>query len=125
MSTIGIDIYKTFFSPKVKSGDEFDYVYVENNGYYQFESYNKGASFVLPPNPEVGTTIYFSDGSGSTIWFPVKIHRNGNPIMGEDEHMICDIPNIQFSMRFVGGYVGWEVQADSRFTPKISFGMIS
>lgn len=109
-------IYNGFFGKKINSGEEFDYRYVENDGHYNLNSFDKPGMFVLPPNPEIGTTIYFADGEASTRWFPVKIHRNGNLIMGEKEHMNCDVPNIQFRMRFVGKYIGWQVEADLRFT---------
>jgi hypothetical protein len=111
-----------FWGKKINSGEEFDYKYVENNGHYNLNSFNRSGMFVLPPNPEIGTTIYFADGEGSTRWFPVKIHRNGNPIMAEDEHMSCDVPNVNFKMEFVGGYMGWLVEADLRFVPKQALG---
>ena len=84
---------KGFYGQKINSGEEFDYKNVENGGHYNLNSFNRSGMFVLPPNPEQGTTIYFADGEASTRWFPVKIHRNGNPIMGVDDHMICDVPN--------------------------------
>jgi hypothetical protein len=114
-----IDIAKIFNAPKVTSGEEYDYHYVLDNGHYTLQSFDKSAMFVLPPKPTMGTTIYFSDQDGSTKYFPVKIHRNGNLIMGESEHMSCDVSNVMFKMKFVGGYVGWRVLEDSRFTKKI------
>ena len=107
---------ESFFAPKVRSGEEFDYVYVEDGKDYSFESFNRSSMFVLPPNPTIGTVIFFNDQLGSTKYFPVKIHRNGNLIMGESEHMNCDVPHIYFKMKFVGGYVGWEVISDVRFS---------
>ena len=106
---------KGFFGQKINSGEEFDYKNVENGGHYNLNSFNRSGMFVLPPNPEQGTTIYFADGEASTRWFPVKIHRNGNPIMGEDEHMNCDVPNVSFKMKFMGGYLGWLLESDMRF----------
>jgi hypothetical protein len=117
-------IYNSFFGKKIKSGEEFDYKDVENGGYYNLNSFDKPGMFVLPPNPKIGTTIYFADGEGSTRWFPVKIHRNGNPIMGENEHMNCDVPNANFKVKYVGGYLGWLVEADLRFVPKQSMGVV-
>jgi hypothetical protein len=112
------ELVRLFNAPKVNSGEEYDYHYVQHNGNYTLQSFNKSAMFVLPPKPEIGTTIYFSDHDGSTKWFPVKIHRNGNLIMGEAEHMSCDVSNVMFKMVFVGGFLGWQVLTDSRFTQK-------
>lgn len=109
----------SFFSQKINSGEEWDYHYVQSGNDYQFNSINKSSIFVLPPKPNLGDIIYFNDGSGSTRWFPVKIHRNGNLIMGEKEHMTCDVPNVNFKMSFVGGYIGWKVEADLRFIQKM------
>ena len=101
-----------FYAPNVNSGEEFDYTNVEVGGHYNFASFNRKGVFVLPPNPQVGDVIYFSDREGSTKWFPTVIHRNGNAIMGENEHMTCDVPNISFKMAFLGGYLGWQVLSD-------------
>jgi hypothetical protein len=118
MLPIHQQIHTSFFSPHIKSGEEYDYTYVVNGGHYNLSSFDKEAMFVLPPTPEVGTTIYFADGNASTKWFPVKIHRNGNLIMGEKEHMNCDVPNANFKLTYVGGYIGWQVSADLRFIPE-------
>ena len=99
-------------APLVNSGDEFDYHNVEAGRTYTFNSFLRKAMFVLPPKPELNDVIFFTDSTGSTKWFPVTIHRNGNLIMGEKEHMNCDVPNITFKMRFVGGFIGWEVASD-------------
>jgi hypothetical protein len=111
MKTISL-LKKIWKAPLVNSGEEFDYHYVEDGKTYSFNTFNKKAMLVLPPKPKIGDTIYFCDRSGSTQWFPVTIHRNGNPIMGDNEHMNCDVPNINFKMRYVGGFLGWEVSSD-------------
>ena len=112
------NLVNLFNAPKIISGEEYDYHYVTHNGQYTLQSFDKSAMFVLPPKPEIGTTIYFSDHDGATKWFPVTIHRNGNLIMGEPDHMTCDVSNVMFKMVFTGGYIGWQVLTDSRFTQK-------
>lgn len=111
-----LDRFRTLaFAPDVNSGEEFDYRYVVAGGTYNFNSFDKRGMFVLPPKPQIGDVVYFSDKEGSTRFFPTVIHRNGNAIMGEVEHMNCDIPHINFKMKFVGGKLGWHVETDLRF----------
>lgn len=44
------DLLRNFaFAPKVTSGEEVYYEYVENGQNYSFSSYDKSAMFVLPP----------------------------------------------------------------------------
>jgi hypothetical protein len=112
------EIQTQAFSPKIKSKDEFPYEYVVNGGKYSFETYDRSAVFVLPPKPEPNCTIYFSDQGTSILWFPVKIHRNGNSIMGQSEHLTCDIPGIIFKMTFVGGNIGWVIASDLQYLNK-------
>jgi hypothetical protein len=114
MNDIGM-LQKFTFSPKVVSGEEVYYEYVESGQNYTLYSYDKSAMFVLPPKPQLNDVIKFTDQGGSTRWFPVKIHRNGNLIMGEQDHMSCDIPNIAFMMKFVGGPIGWQVIPDTSY----------
>lgn len=110
------DILTKFaLAPKVNSGEEVYYEYVENGQNYTFSSYDKSAMFVLPAKPELNDIIKFTDQGGATRWFPVKIHRNGNLIMGEKEHMNCDIPNVAFLMKFIGGPIGWQVIPDTSY----------
>ena len=98
----------------VNSSEEFDYRYVESGGTYNFNSFNNKAMFVLPPKPNINTTITFTDKYGATKWNPVIVHRNGNPIMGEDEHMTCDVPWAFFNLKFIGGKIGWCVTVDNQ-----------
>ena len=106
-----IILSNTVHAPSVDSGEEV-YITVRSGDRYTFKAYDKSAKFVLPAKPEFGDEIYFNDAHGSVKWYPITIHRNGNLIMGEKEHMKCDVPNICFRMVFVGGYIGWKVTPD-------------
>lgn len=111
-----ISLEKIISSPKVESGEEIECLAVKNNAHYSFDVFNKKAIVVLPTNPIKNFTVSFSDQTGSTRAFPVIIHRNGNKIMGENEHMICDVPNSIFRLTFVGGYMGWFVTPENLST---------
>jgi len=108
-------INRLVFSPTVKSGDEVYYEYVQSGCTYSFESYDSSAMFVLPPDPEPNCTIHFSDHRGSNLWYPVRIHRNGHLIMGEKDHLSCDVPNVMFKMIYTGGTIGWIVMPDNQY----------
>jgi hypothetical protein len=64
---------------------------------------------VLPPNPRDGFKLIVSDYFGSWIYHPLIIHRNGKPIMGLEEHMTCDAPNMIFALIYTNTTAGWVV----------------
>jgi len=101
-----------FESDRINSGEEFDYVNVEDGKNYVFASYNRSAVFVLPPFPHLNYKVTFTDQHSAIKWHKTKIHNNGNYIMGQKEHMECDIPNVTFKLTFIGGFIGWKVDVE-------------
>jgi len=93
----------------VNSGDEYAYEYVEHEQSYYVDTNMQKGMLVLPPNPRDGFKIIVSDYFGSWIYHPLIIHRNGKSIMGFDEHMTCDVPNMIFGLIYTNTRVGWVV----------------
>lgn len=93
----------------IHSGDEFAYEYVEHERSYYVDTNMQKGMLVLPPEPRFGFKIIVSDYFGSWIYHPLIIHRNGKPIMGIDEHMTCDVPNMIFAMIYTNTSAGWVV----------------
>lgn len=93
----------------VTSGDECSYEYVENERTYFVDTWNQRGVLVLPPRPRDGFKIIVSDRFGSWVAHPLVVHRNGNPIMGLEEHMTCDVPNMVFALVYTNTPTGWVV----------------
>jgi hypothetical protein len=93
----------------IHSGDEFAYEYVEHERSYYVDTNMQKGMLVLPPNPRPGFKLIVSDYFGSWIYHPLVIHRNGKPIMGLDEHMTCDVPNMIFALIYTDTHAGWVV----------------
>lgn len=93
----------------VQSGDEYSYEYVEHERSYYVDTNMQKGMLVLPPNPRDGFKLVVSDYFGSWIYNPLIIHRNGKPIMGMEEHMTCDVPNMIFSLIYTNTTAGWVV----------------
>jgi len=93
----------------ITSGDEYSYEYVEHEKSYYVDTNMQKGMLVLPTNPRDGFKIIVSDYFGSWIYHPLVIHRNGKPIMGMDEHMTCDAPNMVFALVYTNTSAGWVV----------------
>jgi hypothetical protein len=93
----------------INSGDEYAYEYVEHERSYYVDTNMQKGMLVLPANPRDGFKIIISDYFGSWIWHPLIVHRNGKPIMGLDEHMTCDVPNMIFALVYTNTLAGWVV----------------
>jgi hypothetical protein len=93
----------------IHSGDEYAYEYVEHERSYYVDTNMQKGMLVLPPNPRDGFKLIVSDYFGSWIYHPLVIHRNGKPIMGLEEHMTCDVPNMIFALIYTNTSVGWVV----------------
>lgn len=93
----------------VNSGDEYAYEYVEHERSYYVDTNMQKGMLVLPPNPRDGFKLIVSDYFGSWIYHPLIIHRNGKPIMGLEEHMTCDVPNMIFALIYTNTQAGWVV----------------
>lgn len=93
----------------INSGDEYAYEYVEHERSYYVDTNMQKGMLVLPANPRDGFKIIISDYFGSWIWHPLIVHRNGKPIMGLDEHMTCDVPNMIFGLVYTNTPAGWVV----------------
>lgn len=100
--------YKTYLS----SGDEYAYEYVENERTYHIDTHNQKGMLVLPPNPTPGFKIIVGDYCGSWIYYPLIVHRNGKKIMGLEENMTCDVPNMVFGLLYTETEYGWIVTQD-------------
>jgi hypothetical protein len=93
----------------VYSGDEYAYEYVEHERSYYVDTNMQKGMLVLPPNPRDGFKLIVSDYFGSWIYHPLIIHRNGKMIMGLEEHMTCDVPNMIFALIYTNTSAGWVV----------------
>ena len=93
----------------INSGDEYAYEYVEHERSYYVDTNTQKGMLVLPPNPRDGFKLIVSDYFGSWIYHPLIIHRNGNLIMGLEEHMTCDVPNMIFALIYTNTSAGWVV----------------
>ena len=93
----------------IYSGDEYAYEYVEHERSYYVDTNMQKGMLVLPPNPRDGFKLIVSDYFGSWIYHPLIIHRNGNLIMGLEEHMTCDVPNMIFALIYTNTTAGWVV----------------
>jgi len=93
----------------IYSGDEYAYEYVEHERSYYVDTNMQKGMLVLPPNPRDGFKLIVSDYFGSWIYHPLIIHRNGKPIMGLEEHMTCDVPNMIFALIYTNTTAGWVV----------------
>lgn len=93
----------------VQSGDEYAYEYVEHERSYYIDTNMQKGMLVLPPDPREGFKLIVSDYFGSWIYHQLIIHRNGKPIMGLEEHMTCDVPNMIFALVYTNTPTGWVV----------------
>lgn len=96
----------------LKSGDEYAYEYVDHEKYYYIDTQYQKGMLVLPPNPKPRFKIIIGDYFGSWMYYPLIVHRNGKPIMGMDEHMTCDVPNMIFGLVYTETNFGWVVTQD-------------
>lgn len=91
------------------SGDEVSYEYVHEERSYYVDTTSQKAMLVLPPNPRENFNIVVADYCGSWSFYPLVIHRNGKPIMGFEENMVCDVPGAIFSLTYTSTRIGWVV----------------
>lgn len=66
---------------------------------------------VLPAKPHDGFKIIVQDKFDSWESSPLVIHRNGNKIMGLEEHLTCDQPKMMFALVYTN-LTGWVVTTD-------------
>jgi hypothetical protein len=67
---------------------------------------------VLPAKPHDGFKIIVQDKFSSWEASPLVIHRNGNKIMGMEEHLTCDLKNQVFALVYTTTSAGWVVTQD-------------
>ena len=67
---------------------------------------------VLPAKPHDGFKIVVQDKFSSWAASPLVIHRNGNKIMGMEEHLTCDLNNQVFALVYTTTSAGWVVTQD-------------
>jgi hypothetical protein len=67
---------------------------------------------VLPAKPNDGFKIIVQDKFSSWEASPLMIHRNGNKIMGMEEHLTCDLKNQVFALVYVAALQDWVVTLD-------------
>ena len=91
---------------------DFEWVEEEKTYYVDTSIYKR--DLVLPSNPKIGFKIIVHDFFDSWKIRPLKVYRNGNPIMGIEEHLVCDEPNSIFALVWYGGYFGWKIEPVTR-----------
>lgn len=100
-----------YIENEINSGDEVSYEYVSDEGRYFVDTSHQKGMLVLPHRPKPGFKVTVVDHHGSWIFYPLVIHRNGNDIMGLSENLVCDEPNMMFSLVFAPETkLGWIVQ---------------
>ena len=67
---------------------------------------------VLPAKPHDGFKIIVQDKFSSWEESPLVIHRNGNKIMGMEEHLKCDLKNQVFALVYVAALQDWVITQD-------------
>ena len=85
------------------------YEYVQNEGSYQFDTSMRPVTLVLPANPIDKFRIEICDYFKSWMINPLVIHRNGNKIMGIEEHLNCDVPGSMLALIYTRTSMGWIV----------------
>ena len=85
------------------------YEYVQNEGSYQFDTSMRPVTLVLPANPIDKFRIEICDYFKSWMINPLVIHRNGNKIMGVEEHLNCDVPGSMLALIYTRTSMGWIV----------------
>ena len=85
------------------------YEYVQNEGSYQFDTSMRPVTLVLPANPIDKFRIEICDYFKSWMINPLVIHRNGNRIMGVEEHLNCDVPGSMLALIYTRTTMGWIV----------------
>lgn len=85
------------------------YEYVQNEGSYQFDTSMGPVTLVLPANPIDKFRIEICDYFKSWMINPLVIHRNGNRIMGVEEHLNCDVPGSMLALIYTRTSMGWIV----------------
>ena len=91
---------------------DFEWVEEEKTYYVDTSIYKR--DLVLPSNPKIGFKIIVHDFFDSWKIRPLKVYRNGNPIMGIEEHLICDEPKSIIALVWYGGYIGWKIEPVTR-----------
>ena len=63
----------------------------------------------MPPNPRLGDTVYFLDGTSSFDVNKLTLLRNGSKIMGLNEHFESDIEDSYFGFVYFNTTYGWRL----------------
>ena len=91
------------------SGDEVAYEHVKEERVYYIDTLTQRGILVLPHRPRIGFQLTVSDRFASWMYYPLIIHRNGNPIMGIEENVTCDVPNAIFVLEYMNPVFGWRI----------------
>ena len=114
LGRFNVDPWGWVVDHNLNSGDEVAYEYVKDEGKYYVDTSDKPAMLVLPPRPRPGFRLTVVDHYGSWKFYPLTVHRNGNLIMGGEEHLRCDVPNMVFSLIYAPETrLGWVVHFSS------------
>jgi hypothetical protein len=96
----------------------------QTDGVYQIINFNMMASagnklavdtssssitITLPNNPTAGSSIDFFDYTDSFNSNNLTIQRNGYPVEGFLENLICDVKGASFTMVFINESFGWQI----------------
>lgn len=68
-------------------------------------------TITLPPTPTAYTEVTLADHAGTWKTNNVTVARNGSPINGLAEDLVCDVAAKQILLRYQGATIGWRVYA--------------
>jgi hypothetical protein len=63
----------------------------------------------MPPNPRLGDTVYFLDGTSSFDTKKLTLLRNGSKIMGQNDNFESDIEDSYFGFVYFNTTYGWRL----------------
>ena len=64
---------------------------------------------VLPPNPELGDTVYFMDVASHFFVENLTVDRNGNKIHGKEEDLVLNVNGATAVLMYTSEIMGWKV----------------
>jgi hypothetical protein len=86
-------------------------VHAAQHGHVYFVDTTGGTvTLNLPASPQTGDYVGIVDSNSNFDSVAVNVGRNGNPIMGLNEDMTCDVKNASFRLVFADGVRGWRIE---------------
>jgi len=79
-------------------------------GYKYIVNTAASAAFInLPPNPRLGDSVWFLDGTSSFDTNNLTVQRNGSRIMGQLDNFISDVEDSYFGFVYFNATYGWRL----------------